>query len=64
VSSPYNDVVRPAYLSRRQTAEYLGITTKTVDRWIASGRLDAVRIGPRLLRIPVASIEALLTEAV
>jgi excisionase family DNA binding protein len=53
-----------AYLSRKETADYLGVTTKTVDRYIADGRLAAVRLGPRMVRIPTASIEALLTEAV
>ena len=34
-------------LSPRQAAERLGTTTRTVQRWIASGRLPATRVGGR-----------------
>jgi excisionase family DNA binding protein len=43
-----------------ETAEYLGICTKTVRRYIAEGRLKAVRIGPRLIRVDMDSVEALM----
>jgi excisionase family DNA binding protein len=47
-------------LSIQETADYLGICTKTVRRYIAEGRLKAVRIGPRLIRVHRDSIEALM----
>lgn len=50
----------PGFMSRHETAEYLGVTTKTVDRMVRDGRLKATRVGPRLLRISAESIEALL----
>src|SRR5262245_51380913 len=34
-------------LSPRQAAERLGATTRSVQRWIASGRLPARRVGGR-----------------
>src|SRR5262245_43018737 len=34
-------------LSPRQAAERLGTTTRTVQRWIATGRLPARRVGGR-----------------
>jgi excisionase family DNA binding protein len=40
-------------------AERLSVSTKTVRRYIADGTLLAVRIGPRLVRIPAASLSAL-----
>lgn len=43
-----------------ETAEYLGVCTKTVRRYIADGRLRAVRIGPRLIRVDGESVEALM----
>ena len=43
-----------------ETAEFLGVSTKTVRSWIAEGRLKAVRLGPRLTRVDKASVEALM----
>src|SRR5689334_6522255 len=37
----------PDELSPRQAAERLGTTTRSVQRWIASGRLPARRVGGR-----------------
>jgi excisionase family DNA binding protein len=42
-----------------EAADHLGVSTKTVRRWIASGHLSAQRVGPRLIRIPSASITEL-----
>ncbi len=35
-------------LTPRQVADELGVTVRTVQRWIANGRLDATRIGSRV----------------
>ncbi|WP_370644364.1 helix-turn-helix domain-containing protein [Nesterenkonia sp. LB17] len=43
-----------------QTAEMLGVSTRSVRRWIDDGSLPAFRIHGHLLRIKVADIEALL----
>ncbi|MBI3217603.1 MAG: helix-turn-helix domain-containing protein [Mycobacterium sp.] len=48
------------HLSIQQTADHLGVDPKTVRRYIAQGRLKAVRIGPRLIRVERASIVALV----
>jgi excisionase family DNA binding protein len=32
-------------------ADQLGVSTRTVRRYVASGRLTAYRVGPRLLRV-------------
>ncbi len=42
-------------------AEYAGVSTKTVRRYIASGRLTGYRIGPRLIKIDLAEVDALLS---
>ena len=36
----------------REAAEYLGVDVKTVYGWISTGKMEAVRVGPRTLRIP------------
>ena len=46
-------------LSKRETAQELGVSEKTVERWIAEGRLEAYRIGPRLVRVKRASLQSL-----
>jgi acetyl-CoA/propionyl-CoA carboxylase biotin carboxyl carrier protein len=38
----------PEDLTPRQVAERLGVTVRTVQRWISSGRLPAHRVGARL----------------
>ncbi|AOZ63981.1 excise [Mycobacterium phage Baehexic] len=50
----------PQRASIQQTAEYLGVHPNTVRNYIAEGKLKAVRLGPRLIRIERDSIEALL----
>lgn len=47
-------------VSIAETADYLGICTKTVRRYIADGRLRAVRLGPRLIRVERSSVEELM----
>lgn len=44
-------------LSIQQVAGTYGISTRTVRRYIASGRLTAHRVGPRLIRLDAAQVE-------
>lgn len=39
------------YLTKGQAAEKLGITIRTLDRYIASGKLKAHKLSPRCIRI-------------
>lgn len=43
-----------------QTARALSVSTTTVRRMVADGRLKAYRYGPRLIRIDPADVRALL----
>lgn len=52
----------PALLSPDQAAEFWGVSTRTLRRWEAAGRLRVVRVG-RVLRIPRTEIERLLEES-
>jgi len=49
-------------LTPRQVAEELGITVRTVQRWIADGRLASTRIGARV-RVSRSSLAAVRTTA-
>ncbi|WP_085108585.1 helix-turn-helix domain-containing protein [Mycolicibacillus trivialis] len=48
-------------LSIRQIADQYGVCEKTVRRWISSGHIEAVRLGPRLIRVDADSVERLLS---
>jgi len=63
MTEAYRPIVRPTYFTRKQAAEYLGRSTKTIDRWLRSGKLVAVPDGPRLLRITIESVEAIVKDA-
>jgi len=54
---PEND--REAYLSRKQTAEYLGISLPTLSKKTKEGELNAFRLGGRILYKRVEIDEAL-----
>lgn len=47
-------------ISLTQAAEILGVSTKSVRRYIAAGDLDAVRIGRRTIRIKTESLDRLI----
>jgi excisionase family DNA binding protein len=57
----------PSRTSRRQpesvadAAARVGVSTKTVRRWIASGQLAGYRMGPRLLRVDPDEFDRMLT---
>ena len=42
-----------------EAAEAADVSPRTIRRYIASGRLTAYRVGPRLIKIDVAEVEAL-----
>lgn len=52
---------RRRYETLQAAAERLAVDTRTVRRWIAAGRLRAYRTGPRLIRLDIDEVDALLT---
>nr|DAL64989.1 MAG TPA_asm: helix-turn-helix domain protein [Caudoviricetes sp.] len=44
-------------------AEELGVSDRTVRRWIAEGRLKAIRLSERVIRIEPAEVERFLAAA-
>jgi len=41
----------------QEVADKFGVSTKTVRRYIASGRLTASRVGPRMIRLDAEQVE-------
>lgn len=48
-------------VSLSEAADYLGVTALTVRRRIADGRLTGYRIGPKVLRVDLNEVEALVS---
>jgi len=48
----------PVRLSIQQAASLFGLSDKTIRRWIADGRVKAVRLGARTIRIDRDSLLA------
>ena len=46
-------------VSVQAAAEQLGVSTRTIRRYIASGRLLAYRVGPTLIRIDPGDLDRL-----
>lgn len=51
-------------LTRRECAELLGVSVNSVNRYIRSGKLRAVNISPRLVRIDPESVQNLLMHGI
>jgi excisionase family DNA binding protein len=48
------------WVSLADAAEHVGVTTRTLRRWIAAGTLPAYRVGPRLVRVNLDDLEELM----
>ena len=49
--------------TKADVAQYLDVSTKTVDRLTARGLITAYPLGPRLLRYDLNEIDAKLAQA-
>ena len=45
------------YINDHQVAEMLGISERTVARYVAAGLLKAYRVGPKLIRFDPDEVE-------
>ena len=43
----------------QEAADYLKVSTKTIRRYISQGLVEADRVGPRLIRVNLASLDNL-----
>jgi excisionase family DNA binding protein len=41
-------------------ADYADVSTRTLRRWIAQGRVTGYRAGPRLIRVDLNELDAML----
>ena len=49
----------PELVGLPEAADYCDVSYRTIRRWIVDGRLKAVRVGPRLLKVSIADLDAL-----
>jgi excisionase family DNA binding protein len=59
---PLNRLERrhPELIGLQEAADYCDVSYRTVRRWVADGRINAVRVGPRLLKVDAADLDKLL----
>lgn len=50
----------PELIGLQEAADQCDVSYRTVRRWVAEGRLNAVRVGPRLLKVDAAAVAALM----
>lgn len=50
------------YISVSKAAKRFGCSTDTVRRWIEENRDEAIRLGPKTIRINIASLDNLITK--
>ena len=51
----------PELIGLQDAADRCGVSYRTIRRYVASGRISAVRVGPRLLKVDAAAVDALKT---
>lgn len=52
----------PKVATRAEAADALCVSTRTIDRMIRDGKLRAVIVGTRTVRVTVESIDALIAD--
>jgi excisionase family DNA binding protein len=57
-----SEPVKQQFMSMTETATMLGLSRRTIERWVADEKLAVVRIG-KTVRVPVAEVERLLNDS-
>jgi excisionase family DNA binding protein len=52
----------PRYLTKAEVAQLLSVTERYVSQLAASGRLNALRLGHKIVRYKLSDVEALLNS--
>lgn len=50
----------PELMTLTEVADRFGVHYRTVRRWVSEGRINAVRIGPKLLKVDANNVAALM----
>jgi excisionase family DNA binding protein len=50
----------PELIGLQEAADRCGVSYRSVRRYIATGRLSAFRVGPRLLKVDAAELDAFI----
>jgi excisionase family DNA binding protein len=50
----------PELIGLQEAADRCGVSYRTVRRWISDGRINAVRVGPKLLKISVSDLDRIV----
>jgi len=58
------DIAQPKYLSIKQASIITGLHANTIRNYIRIGKLKAVRVGARIIRIEQAELENLFAQYV
>jgi excisionase family DNA binding protein len=45
-----------------EAAQFAGVCTRTIRNWIAENRIAGYRVGPRLIRVDLAELEASMLQ--
>ncbi len=48
------------FASISDAAEYANVSARTIRRYISSGRLKGYRVGPRLVKVELGDVDALM----
>jgi len=64
-SRPSHDQTTTPTTKRRlgsvaDAAAYADVSSRTIRRWIATGRLPGYRVGPRLVKVDLADLDAIV----
>ena len=51
---------KSAWLNLVEAGQYLGVSEGSIRRWISDGRLSAVRVGPRLVKVRLEDLDLLV----
>lgn len=65
-TSPQSEPTTPRWVGTQEAATAAKVSTTTIRRWIASGDLRAIRVGPRggtRIRVDLDSVLALVVPA-
>jgi excisionase family DNA binding protein len=50
----------PELIGLQEAADRCGVCYRTIRRYVEQGRLDAVRVGPRLLKVSADDVDKLI----